>query len=134
MRSTMIAFFFSIAIQHALAQDGHLQPAQIEATQNLIDAFKSRNAKKIADFVYFPLRREYPLKDVKNKDDFIRRFDEIFDEYLVSHIANSKIKDWSEVGWRGIMLDNGIVWIDDSGKITGTNYQSVKEKRLLAGA
>lgn len=32
------------------------------------------------------------------------------------------------------MLDNGTLWIDDDGKITTVNYQSPKEKQLLANA
>lgn len=35
------------------------------------------------------------------------------------------------MGWRGIMLDNGTIWIDsDEGKIIAVNYQSDFEKKL----
>ena len=33
-------------------------------------------------------------------------------------------------GWRGIMLDDGILWMDYDGKITAVNYQSKYEKKL----
>jgi hypothetical protein len=74
------------------------------------------------------------LKDVKNKNDFIQRFDEIFDDSLITDISKSKIEDWGEVGWRGIMLDRGVLWIDDDAKIMTVNYQSSKEQLLLADA
>jgi len=90
------------------------------------------NKAKIADLIYYPLRREYPLKDVKDKNDFIKRFDDIFDKVFLDKVAKSKIGDWSEVGWRGIMFDNGTLWIDDDGKIVTVNYQSSKEKQHLS--
>lgn len=116
----------------SFGQDSELKKGQIQSIQKLIYTFKTSNKTKIAELIYYPLRREYPLKDVKNKNDFIQRFDEIFDKEFVAHILKSKTKDWSEVGWRGIMLDDGAIWIDDEGKITSVNYQSYKEKQLLA--
>jgi hypothetical protein len=71
---------------------------------------------------------------VKDKTDFIQRFDEIFDAALIDRIAKSRIEDWAEVGWRGIMFDDGTIWIDDDGEIGASNYQSAKEKQLLINA
>ena len=34
------------------------------------------------------------------------------------------------MGWRGIMLYSGIVWIDDDGKLIAINYQSKTEQLL----
>jgi hypothetical protein len=116
----------------AFGQNSELKREQIQSIQKLVNIFKTKNKTKIADLIYYPLRREYPLKDVKDKNDFVRRFDDIFDKEFIDHIANSKLTDWAEVGWRGIMLDNGTLWIDDDGKIISVNYQSPKEKQLLA--
>lgn len=58
------------------------------------------------------------------------RFDSIFDEDLIRIITSSDIDQWSEMGWRGIMLDDGILWMDYDGKITAVNYQSKYEKKL----
>jgi hypothetical protein len=133
MKSKLILFYFLIIIQTTvLGQTSELKRGQIHAIQQLINVFKTNNKIKIAESIDYPLRREYPLKDVKNKTDFIQRFDQIFDKDFINHVANSKIKDWAEVGWRGIMFDNGTIWIDDNGKITSINYQSPKEKELLA--
>lgn len=50
---------------------------------------------------------------------------------MTSLIANSNInEDWSDAGWRGIMLHNGIVWIDYDGKLITPNYTSDKEKTI----
>lgn len=97
----------------------------------VIDLFKKKNIEDISQNVNFPLRREYPIPEIKNREQFKQRFNEVFDEALINEIADSKLKQWSEVGWRGIMLNNGTVWIDsDEGKIIAVNYQSDFEKKL----
>ncbi|MEG1590703.1 hypothetical protein [Chryseobacterium sp.] len=97
----------------------------------VIDLFKQKNIEDISQNVNFPLRREYPIPEIKNREQFKQRFNEVFDEILINKIANSKLSQWSEVGWRGIMLNNGTVWIDsDEGKIIAVNYQSDFEKKL----
>jgi hypothetical protein len=134
MKSKIILFLLFIALQKtAFGQNNELDKWEKQAIQQLIGVFQTRHKIKIAGFISYPLSREYPLKDVKDKNDFIKRFDEIFDNQFLNKIANSKIKDWSEVGWRGIMFDNGAIWIDD-GKIRTINYQSPKEKQMLAKA
>ncbi|MEP7127717.1 MAG: hypothetical protein ABI729_02565 [Chitinophagales bacterium] len=48
-------------------------------------------------------------------------------------IVNSKpSRDWSAVGWRGIMLFNGEVWLDDDGRLFAVNYQSPFEAKMKA--
>ena len=135
MKSTFILLTFLILSGTiAFGQNSELKKEQIQSIQRLINTIKTNNKTKIADLIYYPLRREYPLKDVKDKNDFIQRFDDIFDKYFLGRLAKSKISDWSEVGWRGIMFDNGTLWIDDDGKIVTVNYQSPKEKQLLIKA
>jgi hypothetical protein len=135
MKATFIGIAILIATAAtAFGQNSELKKEQIQSIQKLINVFKTKNKTKIADLISYPLRREYPLKDVKDKNDFIQRFDDIFDKEFVEHVAKSKMKDWSQVGWRGIMLDDGALWIDDEAKIMTVNYQSAKEKELLANA
>lgn len=135
MKSTFILIAVIIATATTtFGQNSGLKKEQIQSIQKLINIFKTKNKAKIADLIYYPLRREYPLKDVKDKNDFIKRFDDIFDKEFLEHVSKSKMSDWSEVGWRGIMLDNGTLWIDDDGKIVTLNYQSPKEKQLLVKA
>lgn len=135
MKSTFIVIAISVVTATtALGQNSELKKEQIQSIQKLINTFKEKNKIKIADLISYPLSREYPLKDIKNKNDLLQRFDDIFDRRLMNHVTKSKISNWSEVGWRGIMLDNGTLWIDDDGKIKTVNYQSSKEKQLLADA
>lgn len=135
MKATFILIAIIIATTTtALGQNSELNREQIQSIQKLVNSFKENTKTKIAGLIDYPLRREYPLKDVNDKKDFLQRFDDIFDRQFIDRVAKSKISDWSEVGWRGIMLDNGTLWIDDNGKIMSVNYQSPKEKQLLANA
>jgi hypothetical protein len=135
MKSTFILIAVSIATATTtFGQNNGLKKEQIQSIQKLINTFKAKDKAKIADLISYPLRRQYPLKDVQNKNDLIKRFDDIFDKDFLDKVAKSKISDWSEVGWRGIMFDDGALWINDDGKIVTVNYQSSKEKQLLVNA
>ena len=108
-----------------------LEDYKIDSIKNVIALFKTGNIGKISSKIDFPLYREYPIPSIKTKEEFRDRFNEVFDNTLIDKIANSKIEQWSEVGWRGIMLDNGDLWMANSdGVITTINYQSDFEKKL----
>lgn len=104
---------------------------KIESINNVIAIFKEKNIDRISSIISFPLYRQYPIPQIKDKEDFKKRFNEVFDQILIDKIGNSKIEQWSEVGWRGIMLENGVLWMANSdGMITSVNYQSDFERKL----
>lgn len=111
------------------AQDDRLSKDKIDRVQNIINLFKAKNIKGISEITNYPLSREYPLTDIKSKQELIKRFNDVFDQNVIDEISKSKITDWSEVGWRGIMLHRGTMWIDTDGKIIALNHQSETEKR-----
>ena len=97
----------------------------------VIAAFEGDDKPAIAALIRYPLKRRYPIPDIKNEAEFINRFDEVFNDELVAVIASSNIKtDWEKVGWRGIMLNNGVMWVDTDGKIIAVNTQNTKEQTL----
>ncbi|MBB1377448.1 hypothetical protein [Pseudoalteromonas sp. SR43-2] len=97
----------------------------------VIAAFKAHDKTAIAALIRYPLKRRYPIPDIKNEAEFINRFDEVFNDELAAVIASSNIKtDWEKVGWRGIMLNNGVMWVDTDGKIIAVNTQNTKEQTL----
>jgi hypothetical protein len=109
----------------------NLKPEYQKFVKSFIANVKSNNKEGVAGFISFPLGRNYPIPNVKNKADFLKRYDQIFDSTLKNEIIKSDpAKDWSEVGWRGIMLNQGTLWIDTDGKIISINYQSQAEKDL----
>jgi len=108
-----------------------LKPEYQKFVKSFISNVRSNNKEGVSAFISFPLKREYPIPAVKNKADFIKRYDQIFDATLKNKIIKSNAaKDWSEMGWRGIMLDQGDLWMDTDGKLITVNYQSQYEKNL----
>jgi len=99
-----------------------------ESVSPVITAFADHDKPTIAALISYPLKRQYPIPDIKNEAEFINRFDEVFDDELAKVIAASNINtDWDKVGWRGIMLNNGVMWVDTDGKIIAVNTQNAKE-------
>lgn len=97
----------------------------------LIEAFKVNDRGAISKMITYPLSRKVPLPSIKNESEFISRFDQVFDAHLVNTIVNSDPeKDWRAMGWRGIMLSNGIVWLDTNGKVWSVTYESTSEKNI----
>lgn len=105
---------------------------ELFCVNRLIEIFKTKDVNQISKIIQYPLDRQYPLPSIANEQEFKQRFSEVFDAILIEKIANSKIEQWSEVGWRGIMLDNGIIWMNNyDSVITTVNYQSEVEKKML---
>jgi hypothetical protein len=100
---------------------------------NFIYGIKNDKKESIANIVIYPFERDYPIPNIKNKQEFIKRFDDIFDDSLKQIIIKSNpATDWSDMGWRGIMLFNGEVWLDFDGSLSGVNYKSRSESKLQA--
>ncbi|WP_461791407.1 hypothetical protein [Pedobacter sp.] len=121
---------YNSTLQDEKATSDELKEYEIDIIKAVITLFKEKDINRISNKISYPLYRQYPIPPVKDKEEFKKRFSEIFDQILIDKIANSKISQWSEVGWRGIMLDNGDLWMANSdGIITTVNYQSDFEKK-----
>jgi hypothetical protein len=94
----------------------------------------ARNDRKaIANSVSYPLQRMVPLSRIDSPKQFLIAYDEILDEKILKAISTSMIPaDWSEMGWRGIMFQNGSLWLDEEGRITAINYETEKGRRKRA--
>ncbi|TMP75782.1 hypothetical protein [Pseudoalteromonas sp. S1608] len=100
-----------------------------ESISPIITAFKADDRAAIAALIRYPLQRRNPLPAIKNEAELIERFDEVFDDKLAAVIASSNINtDWDNVGWRGIMLNNGVMWVDTDGKVLAVNTQNSTEQ------
>ena len=118
---------------NANAADEALPKEYIPLVQGLIDAAKANDLEAIAKRVAYPLKREYPIPAIQNTQEMVARFNQVFDPQLLELIANSKVEaDWQTMGWRGIMLGSGAVWLDFDGKIIAINAQTSAEAALKA--
>lgn len=128
MRSLFAVFMLVTTIPTGISAGSDLQPETLTAIRGFISVIEEADASGVAGYVYFPLQRKYPLPPVRDESEFVERFDEIFDEDLREAVAESEVEsDWRQVGWRGVMLNNGQLWMDTAGKITSINYESQKE-------
>lgn len=99
--------------------------------KTFIDNVKGDNKEAISDLIVYPLEREYPIPDIVDKTDFIKRYSELFDSTLKKEITSSNPeKNWSDMGLRGLMLNHGSIWMDVEGRLTAVNYQSKFESDL----
>jgi hypothetical protein len=103
---------------------------------DFIDCIKNQKKEELASKVSFPLKRKYPLPEIRTRQAFLSRYNEIFDEHLIAIIVNSKPNvNWSAVGWRGIMLRNGDLWLNYDGSLLAINsFGSTKLSVLLMAA
>lgn len=122
MKKLLLAVFLYASVS-AFGQD-NANPNP-KATAAFIALVKQQDKQALADKVNYPFRRQYPLPAINNKQEFLARYNEVFDDSLVHIIAVSDpAKDWTSGGWRGISLNRGQVWLDDNGKLMGVNYQT----------
>lgn len=122
-------FFLGVFSNLAFGQD--LKPEYQKFIKTFINNVKNDKKEAVANMISYPFKREYPIPTIKNKTEFIKRYNEIFDAELKSEIIKSNsAKDWSEMGWRGIMLNQGTVWFDTEGRLISINHQSKLEKDL----
>lgn len=108
-----------------------LTESQSQGINKLISLFKKKDINAISQLIHFPLKREYPIPPIRNVEEMKRRFDEVFDQDLCDRIANSKLDDWSEIGWRGVQFNNGELWLweAEESTISAVNYQSDLERK-----
>jgi len=122
---------------HVSAYSQKLDKKYLPLVNHFIDCIKKNNIEKLSTKIRFPLKREYPLAPIQNKQEFIKRYKAIFDVELTNKIISSNPEtNWDDVGWRGIMLLNGDVWLDYDGYLISVNHQSKLESteraRLIA--
>ncbi|WP_418178850.1 hypothetical protein ACNSOO_07520 [Aliarcobacter lanthieri] len=122
---------FLVIFSFLFGNSDELKVSQIENIQKTIKAFQENDIEYISNnLIKYPLKRQYPIPSIKNQEELKKRFSEVFDDELIKEIKNSKIEDWSEMGWRGIMLNQGTLWLNFDQIIIAINYQSDFEKRL----
>lgn len=88
--------------------------------ETLQAALKNGDKDQVASLISYPLGRDYPLPPIENAKDFIVHWDEFFDAARIKSLTDATPE---EVGWRGVMLEQGCVWFEDA-KITSLNCKT----------
>jgi len=114
-------------------QSENVKEEYLSLVKDFISLVENNDIKKLAEKVSYPLKRENPIPPVENSEAFSNQFNEIFDDELIKIIVESDpVKDWSAVGWRGLMLKQGDIWLSHEGQLIAVNYQSDFEKQQKA--
>ncbi len=133
MKKIILAVLLISMVNFAYSQEQTLDKRYRPVVTGFINAVKSGNIEKLSSKIRYPLNRTYPIPPIKNKQEFVKRYKEVFDDNLTKKIVNSKVEaDWNDVGWRGIMLLNGELWLDTDGKLIAINHQSRLEAKEQA--
>lgn len=125
----LLLFFFTFLSSACFSQ---VLKQEYQTNINIFTGHVINNdSKELSKLFAYPLERQYPIPAIKNQQEFILRYNDVFDDSLKNLIIESDAaSDWSEVGWRGIMLYQGTVWMDTDGKIIAITYQSLAEKKI----
>jgi hypothetical protein len=134
MKIVIATFLFVLNLHSLFAQE--MSKENLKIVNDFISNVRNKNMDELSNSISFPFERRYPIPDINNREEFLKRYSEIFDDSLTKMILNSDpAKDWSAMGWRGIMLHDGELWLDYDGRFVGVNYQSQFEideyKRLI---
>ena len=102
-------------------------------TQNIEAIMKSianGDAEKLTSLCSFPIERKYPMRDIKDSKDMLKKFNKIFDREFREKIKHAKISDWKSNGYRGYSWgeENASIWVYDS--LTIIDYYSPQEQQL----
>lgn len=104
-------------------------PELRQAVGEFISDVDTNDPHAIAQHISFPLTRQNPIPPIKTAKEFVQRFDEVFDEDFSERIIESTLEqDWAQVGSRGVMFNNGELWLGYTGKVIAIHHQTQKDK------
>ncbi|QWL80072.1 hypothetical protein HQ395_15565 [Aeromonas hydrophila] len=131
--SLVLVSLWLLAMAPVDAEEPQLGAEYRPLVQKVIDAAKGRDPQVLARQMKYPFKQEYPIPVIKSPSEMVTRFDEVFDDAILNSIASSRVgQDWQAMGWRGIMLGSGEVWLDFDGKVIGINHQTAQAAKLKA--
>ncbi|MFU1552152.1 hypothetical protein ACM3N8_00095 [Aeromonas sp. A04] len=132
-RWAMLVLMSLLATAPTQAEESQLGAEYHPLVQKVIDAARARDPQALARQMKYPFKQEYPIPVIKNSSEMVARFDEVFDDAILKSIATSRVgQDWQTMGWRGIMLGSGEMWLDFDGKVIAINHQTAQAAKLKA--
>jgi len=101
-----------------------------DAAAKLQAALKTGDKQAVVKMINFPVDRDLPLKSIKNAKAFLAHWDEYFDADTTKALTDQNPE---QIGWRGIQLAGGMVWLKD-GRIIRLNSEAAAYKKALENA
>lgn len=112
MRLLLIIFILGFHVNgfsQSLSSD---EKAKIQYFTKLI---KQKKRNEIVAYFDFKLHTTVPkgIPKLKSKKIFLAQYDKLFSPALTKKIIQAKPEDWTKMGSRGIMLNEGILWFNE---------------------
>ena len=112
----------------------HLRAIDTFFIRELQEAVAKGDKKHVAGMISYPFERSYPLKPIANESEFIANYNSLLPAHIRERIIQSALTDWTTVGWRGTVLDNGLLWFTDfdiGTKIRCIYYDDKQQQQIL---
>ena len=131
MKKLIVILVLISAVNLSFARE--LEKQYRDVIEVFIDCVRYDDVSRLSTLMFYPLKRQYPLPAINNEIEFLSRYQEIFDDSLKEIIVSSDIEnDWSNVGWRGMMFHNGLLWLSYDGTFFSITYKSDFERNRRA--
>jgi hypothetical protein len=109
-----------------------IDPFIIKRFRQIIKLVELSKVKELSKLIDYPLKRENPLPDIKNANDFIAYYPTLFDNSfmrLLKQFNDSIIFEHNDsYGLVGGSF-SGEIWLNETGKISAINYSSKAEQK-----
>ncbi|MHC5068680.1 MAG: hypothetical protein ACYTF0_08830 [Planctomycetota bacterium] len=132
----------SESLEHQRQSHVYRQPAGVEQTAvnltpdeqaqvtALINACAARDLQALAQLAGHARRNGELPRYFDGPAVFIAHYQGAPWPALFTAIGQSQLADWSRVGYRGVMFEDGRVWLNDSGTVEAFNEVAPWEERL----
>jgi hypothetical protein len=108
-----------------------LPEGQKAPISQFISQVSNSDWEALGESITYPLERNFPIPAIENKNDFIKRHSELFDDSLIAMISSSIIdSNWSDGGLRGIVMKDAGIWLDREGNLINIKYQTASERAM----
>jgi hypothetical protein len=122
--SCLLVLLFTLFQSQAQVDNTHLKQAR-----QLIRFIKESRANELAALVKYPLRRDNPLPNIADQQQFIKLYPVLFDGTFKQKLNSFTPDDIFERNGM-YCLFSGDIWMDENGKIITLNYSSAEEQKL----
>jgi hypothetical protein len=136
MRATALIILLLLSMPSALPhqREGRFDAAGLNEQEveafflSFRDAVSSRDKAKVASLISYPIKvtlSSRARRTIRNRADFIKAYDRIFDEKFRRLIVETRVRDlWAR--WTGVATPLGEIWFSGIGKKESPDKYTIK--------
>jgi hypothetical protein len=130
MKKITLLFILILSVATSVKATG--DSIGVKHFRRIIELIETDGGKALSRLVEYPLKRQKPLPDIKNANEFVEYFPVLFDSVFKARLRQFNEKAvFQRNGLYGLVGQNfsGEIWINEEGIIHGINYISAEEER-----